>query len=143
MKDTGLAIRNAYYNLLNGNLTYNSKNVPVYKDDPIATPPDNYVVITEVIEGQDNNNQKFVNELQVTLDITTKQYKTIDRSICENIANQIVNLVKPTTSTQGIDTTDFQVMNVNRGSGTYLNELDGDYHIVRKILIFNQTLIEK
>lgn len=143
MKDPGNAILSAYYNVLNGNITYNGKNVPVYKSDPIGTLPDNYIVLTNIIEGQSNNNQKFSNDMSIDIDIITTQYKTITNTIADNISNQIVNLITPTTSSFTLTDTDFQFIVVRRERATYLNELDGDYHIIRKILTFNQILIEK
>lgn len=141
MKNAGKAIRNAYKTILTG-ITYNGKSVPIYDDVPIGTLTDNYIQILDITEVSDDNNQKFVTDSVVTVDVITKQYKIVDRDVVDEIAEDVCNAIQPNVA-GALTNTDFQIINVTRDGFNYLSDLDGDYHITRKILRFKQTLIEK
>jgi len=78
MLDTSNAVRQAYITALNGNITYDGNNVPVYGNIPFKTPPKKYVIISDIREVQDLNNNAFFNNVVVTLDIFAEQYMTND-----------------------------------------------------------------
>jgi hypothetical protein len=90
MLDTSNAVRQAYITALNGNITYDSVNVPVYGNIPFKTPPKKYVIISDIREVQDLNNNAFFNNVVVTLDIFAEQYMTNDNGVVDNIASQIM-----------------------------------------------------
>lgn len=142
MKNAGKAIRTAYYNALNG-ITYNSNTVTVYDDLPIGTLPDQYVYINDITEAGTDNNQQFVSDVVVTLDVVVRQYKKVDRDTVDGIAEVVCNTLLPTVTGLVLTETNFQIINLLRDGFQYLNDYDGDYHIVRKIMRFRQTLIEK
>lgn len=143
MLDCSNNIRAAYLTKLNGNITYNSLNVPVYGDDSFETTPQNYVVITEIAESADNNNQKFVNNVIVTIDIFSEQYMKRDNSIVDNISSQILNLLIPSTAVQDIGDTYFQIFPLSRDSSRYLALQDGNNYVARKIITINNLVNQK
>lgn len=129
--------------ILNGNISYNGQNVPVYGDDTFETVPQNYVIIGDITESANNNNQQFVTEADVVIDIFSEQYMTRDNSIVDNIANQILTLLIPTTGIKDIGDNDFQIFAKARTSSRYLAVNDGQNYIARKILIINNSIIQK
>lgn len=143
MKDCSNNIRVKYLALLNGNITYNGKNVPVYGNDTFETMPENYVIIGDITETADNNNQLFVSGADVVIDIFSEQYMTRNNSIVDNIANQILTLLIPTTGVQDIGDTDFQIFATARTSSRYSTMQEGNNYINRKILIINNSIIQK
>ena len=143
MKDCSNNIRVKYLAILNGNITYNGKNVPVYGNDSFSTVPENYVIIGDITETADNNNQLFVSGADVVIDIFSEQYMTRNNSIVDNIANQILTLLIPTTDVQDIGDTDFQIFATARTSSRYLTMQEGNNYINRKILIINNSIIQK
>ena len=143
MKDCSNNIRVKYLALLNGNITYNGKNVPVYGNDSFETMPENYVIIGDITETADNNNQLFVSGADVVIDIFSEQYMTRNNSIVDNIANQILTLLIPTTGVQDIGDADFQIFATARTSSRYLTMQEGNNYINRKILIINNSIIQK
>lgn len=143
MKDCSNNIRVKYLALLNGNITYNGKNVPVYGNDSFTTVPENYVIIGDITETADNNNQLFVSGADVVIDIFSEQYMTRNNSIVDNIANQILTLLIPTTGVQDIGDADFQIFATARTSSRYLTMQEGNNYINRKILIINNSIIQK
>lgn len=143
MLDCSNNIRTAYLNKLNGFITYNNVNVPVYGDDSFATTPENYVIISDISETSDNNNQVFINNVNVTIDIYSEQYLKRDNSIVDNISNQILNLLIPNTSIQDIGDQYFQIFPTSRDSSRYLTMEGGNNYIVRKILTINNFVNQK
>jgi len=143
MKDCSNSLRTAYVNKLNGFITYNGINVPVYGNDSFKTPPKNYVIISDIIESPQNTNQSFTSSADVTIDIYSEQYLTRDNAVVDNIANQILTLLIPTTGIPDIGDTDFQIFAMSRGSSRYMTMTDGQNYIVRKILIINNLVNQK
>jgi hypothetical protein len=143
MLDCSNNIRTAYLNVLNGNITYNGKNVPVYGDDSFQTPPQNYVIITDIVETADNNNQNFTTNSVISIDIFSEQYLKRDNSIVDNISNQILNILMPTTELQDIGDTYFQIFPIERSSSRYLTLNEGNNYIVRKIITINNLVNQK
>jgi uncharacterized protein YoxC len=143
MKDCSNNVRTAYLNKLNGFISYNGKNVPVYGDDSFKTPPQNYVIIGDIIESAQNTNQSFTSNVDVTIDIFSEQYLKRDNSIVDNIANQILTLLIPTTGIADIGDSDFQIHAMARTSSRYLAIDNGQNYIARKILIINNLVNQK
>jgi uncharacterized protein YoxC len=143
MKDCSNNIRTAYLNKLNGYITYNGKNVPVYGDDSFKTPPQNYVIIGEILESAQNTNQSFTSNVDVTIDIFSEQYMKRDNAIVDDIANQILTLLIPTTGIADIGDSSFQIHAMARTSSRYLAIDTGNKYIARKILIINNLVNQK
>jgi uncharacterized protein YoxC len=143
MKDCSNNIRVQYLSKLSGNITYGGKSVPVYGTDSFQTVPQNYVIIGDITETADNNNQLFVTEADVVIDIFSEQYMTRNNSIIDDIADQILTLLIPTTGVQDIGDAEFQIYAKARTSSRYLTMQEGNNFINRKILIINNSIIQK
>lgn len=141
MKDPGKSIRTAFASALSG-ITYDGKAITSYGALPIVTLPDNYIYINSMTHSQIGNNNLFIHDSSVTIDIVTKQYKQLDYSIAEGIAGEVMNAIKAFPFSTLTDN-DFQFMMPVMSSGTYLVEQDGSAWLVRKVLTFDVTLIEK
>ena len=129
--------------ILNGNITYGGKNVPVYGTDVFETVPQNYIIIGDITESADNNNQLFVSGADVVIDIFSEQYMIRNNSIIDDIADQILTLLIPTTGVQDIGDNEFQIYATARTSSRYLTMQEGNNFINRKILIINNSIIQK
>jgi hypothetical protein len=143
MKDCSNNIRVRYLAILNGNITYGGKNVPVYGTDVFETVPQNYIIIGDITESADNNNQLFVSGADVVIDIFSEQYMIRNNSIIDDIADQILTLLIPTTGVQDIGDNEFQIYATARTSSRYLTMQEGNNFINRKILIINNSIIQK
>ena len=143
MLDCSNSVRTAYLTKLNGFITYNGKNIPVYGDDSFQTPPQNYVVIGDITESAQNTNQSFTSTVDVVIDIFSEQYMTRDNSIVDNIANQILTLLIPSTGIQDIGDASFQIHAMSRTSSRYLTLQNGQNYIARKILTINNLVNQK
>lgn len=143
MKDCSNNIRVQYLSKLSGNITYGGKSVPVYGTDTFQTVPQNYVIIGDITETADNNNQLFITEADVVINIFSEQYMTRNNSIIDDIADQILTLLIPTTGVQDIGDAEFQIYAKARTSSRYLTMQEGNNFINRKILIINNSIIQK
>ena len=143
MKDCSNNIRVQYLSKLSGNITYGGKTVPVYGTDSFQTVPQNYIIIGDITETADNNNQLFMTEADVVIDIFSEQYMTRNNSIIDDIADQILTLLIPTTGVQDMGDAEFQIYATARTSSRYLTMQEGNNFINRKILIINNSIIQK
>lgn len=142
MKNASKAIVSAYYTALNGNISYGGNNVPVYRNVPIQTMPDNFIEIVDVNEVNDPNDHKWIRECILTLEVVSTQYQYQDYVVVDEISEDVQQIIISTIGGSLTDT-NFQIGHIQVESSRYLNEKDGDRYITRKILQFNQTLIQK
>lgn len=143
MLDCANSVRTLYIAQLNGNITYNGKNVPVYGQTPFGTTPQYYVVIGDISEVGRNTNHNFGNDVEVTIDIFAQQYRVYDNSVVDNITSQVLNLLIPDTNVNGFSDANFEVYPMSRTSSTYLPLYDGDNFVARKIITINNLVNQK
>jgi hypothetical protein len=143
MLDCSNNVRTIYVNALNGNLSYNGKDVPVYGQNPFRTMPQNYVIISSITEVASNTNNSFGNVVNVVIEINSEQYRIYDNSIVDNIASQILNILIPDTQVDGFDDTYFEVFPTARTLSTYLPVINGDNFIARKIITISNLVNQK
>jgi len=143
MKDSSNSVRTIYVNALNGNLSYNGQNVPVYGQDPFRTLPKNYVIISSITENAANTNNSFQNIVSVDIDIFSEQYRINDPALVDNIAGQILNILIPNPGIIGFSDTDFIVYPLARINSVYLPLQNGDDFVARKIITINNLVNQK
>ena len=143
MKDCSNNIRTIYVNALNGNLSYNGKDVPVYGQTPFRTLPQNYVIISSITENANNTNDSFQNTVNVDIDIFSEQYRVNDLSVVDNIASQILNILIPDTHIDGFSDSDFIIYPTSRTNSVYLPLYNGDNYVARKIITINNLVNQK
>jgi len=141
MKNPGKALREAYMAALAG-LQYDGKSIMVYEFLPLETLPDNYVYINGMATSQVGNNHAFIHDATIIIDIVTKQYKKLDYDVVDGIAQAVFDklLTYPYST---IANSDFGFMNPQVQSDQYLIEPDGSTWLVRKVITFTQSIIEK
>ena len=143
MKDCSNNVRTIYVNALNGNITWNSRNVPIYGSSPFNTPPEQYAIITNITEVADNTNNSFSNIVEVTIEVYSEQNKNNNMGQVDSISNQILNILIPDTQIDGFDDADFEIFPMARTSSTYSQLWDGDNYLSRKILIIRNLVNQK
>ena len=143
MRDCSNNVRVIYVNALNGNLSYNGKDVPVYGQTPFRTTPQNYVIISSISESAANTNNSFGNEVDVVIDIFSEQYRVYDNAVVDDIANQILQILIPDTGVDGFDDTHFEVFPMARVSSSYLPLQNGDNFVARKLITISNLVNEK
>lgn len=143
MLDCTNNIRQCYLNLLEGNVIYNGTTIKVYGQEPFTTAPNNYILLGSITEVADNNNQKFVTDADIDINIIVEQYRRPDLSVVDAISSLVLNLVLPSTGIQDVGDANFQIFPLSRISSRYLPLDNGDLYISRKILTINNSVIQK
>jgi hypothetical protein len=141
MKDIGATIRTVYTSLL-GAITYAGQAVPFYTAEPFETTPNFFIVLQNIEQSEENNDQRWVSNATVTLDVITKQNMANSRDAVDNIAGQILTALLPNTYVDR-STADHQVMIRSVTSPGYVGSQNGSVRIQRKILIIDNHLIQK
>lgn len=146
MKDPVKYLKDAYYTLLNGNVTYNGSPISVYDEEANPSAGDYYIIVSTVTNTNQAVKTKFFTDLEIVIDVVTLiNYQMIkEKEIVDVICGKIMNLVLPTKETTGIaDTPDFQAISVRCESGNHLPVADtGTKKVVRRVLRFSQTIVE-
>lgn len=131
----------AYYQCLNGNITYGGQDVNVYNVAVDSTDRFHYVLIRPESESDSSNKHSFVTNPVVVIDIMTVHDGGIDASVVEDIDDQIRQLIFTARNTVGIViTADFQLLNVIARNSNYLDGFDGTRHEFRKITRFENRV---
>ena len=143
MLDCTNNIRQCYINLLEGNVIYNGKAITVYGQTPFVTTPNIYILLGSVTESADNNNQLFITDADIDINIIVEQYRRPDLSVVDAISSLVLNLILPSTGIQDVGDADFQIYPLSRISSRYLPMEDGDVYYSRKILTINNSVIQK
>lgn len=143
MLDCTNNIRQCYVNLLEGNVIYNGKTVAVYGQTPFVTTPNIYILLGSVNESADNNNQRFITDADIDINIIVEQYRRPDLSVVDAISSLVLNLILPSTGIQDVGDANFQIFPLSRISSRYLPMEDGDVYYSRKILTINNSVIQK
>lgn len=144
MLDTSNAIRSAYLSKLNGNLSIDGRNVVVYGQTPFETPGEQYAIISSVTETPtDENNDKFITQVDVNIDIFVEQYKFYDNSKVDDISNQILNILIPTNTMSDIGNANFEIYVIRRSASRYLPLESGQNFVSRKIITLRNFVKQK
>ncbi|CAB4140246.1 hypothetical protein UFOVP402_15 [uncultured Caudovirales phage] len=134
----------AWYQLLNGNVTYSSAVVPVYLEDAPADETSHYILLTAEGLTDDSDNSQFRYAATVVVDVVTVHKSNVRRSIADDISLQIHNLVFPVKNVSALPVqAGIQVLNVKQDTSTYLYEDDGVSKYYRHVIRFTQTIIKQ
>jgi hypothetical protein len=129
MKNVTGKIMNAWYELLNGNIS-----VPVYRTDAPPTEEGNYLLLRAESDSDNSNNHSFVTNPVIITEVITKFSARIDDGLAGEIDDEVGTLVKPTSATHALPVQDdIQIVDVRRSNATYINEDDGTFRYHRLI----------
>jgi hypothetical protein len=147
MKDPVKFIKDAYFNALDGNITYNGSTIPVYDEEADETGGDYYIIISTITDADFPNKGKFMNDVEVLIDVVSQNNWRVDlvKQIVDSITAKILNVIIPSIGTTSlIEDADFQIVDVRKASTQHVPVIDtGTKKIVRRLTRFTQLIIEK
>jgi len=147
MKDPIKFIKSAYYTALDGAITYNGSTIPVYDEEADETGGDYYIVISTIVDADLPNKGKFMNEVEVLIDVVSQNNWRVDlvKQIVDAITAKVLNTIIPSINTNSLaDNADFQIVDVRKSASQHVPILDtGTKKIVRRLTRFTQIIIEK
>lgn len=143
MKDINKPIRLAFFDLLNGNLNYDGENVPV-SDEKLNETANYYVLLTNQSSTPDETKQSFDREASITIDIVTKTPDSVTKDIADDIAHQILTLLRPTPNTHALPTpATWQFLNLRLTDDRYLPFSIGQTDsVMRRIMQFSFRVVQ-
>jgi len=147
MKDPVKFIKEAYFNALDGVITYNGSTIPVYDEEADETGGDYYILISTITDADFPNKGKFMNDVEVLIDVVSQNNWRVDlvKQIVDSITAKILNVIIPSVgATSLIENADFQIVDVRKASTQHVPIIDtGTKKIVRRLTRFTQLIIEK
>ena len=147
MKDPVKFIKDAYFNALDGNITYNGSTIPVYDEEADETGGDYYIIISTITDADFPNKGKFMNDVEVLIDVVSQNNWRVDlvKEIVDSITGKIMAAIIPSIGTTLlIENADFQIVDVRKASTQHVPVIDtGTKKIVRRLTRFTQLIIEK
>jgi hypothetical protein len=137
-------IRKAYFDLLEGNVTYNSITVPVYDELNEDYEGLMYIVLGTQNDNDSSNKHSFTSDHVITIDIVTRFITSARKLPSEDISGQIKNLVLPTPSTCGlISPSGLQITAVKKLDDISIPVEQFDtWKVVRKILRYTHKCVQ-
>lgn len=141
MRDFNQPLRTALYQLLNGQLTYEATDVPVFDGKVKKGSDNNYYVLIGNTSSIDNSTfGNWSRKMQTIVDIVTKTTDTATTDIADNIAGQVLALLMPDPSSNGLSQGNFQYLNVFLVADRYLElQLNPTTIMLRRLLTISIT----
>lgn len=136
MKNVMDQILDSWFELLNGNITYNGSPVPVYPGDPANAYYGHHIILRGESETDNSNKTSFVTKPVVVVDIVTVHPVSINKSVVNNIDDQVRQLLFPARQHDLPALDGLQITVVIPQSANYLEDDDGVRRYHRKITRF-------
>lgn len=95
MKDVKADLQEAYYSLLNTNVSYSGSNVSVYDVMNIPEDPDYpHILITDYTQIDDSDKSSFGEEITVDLEVIDRSVQRASRAGLFSVINQIKQIIR-------------------------------------------------
>jgi hypothetical protein len=143
MKDASHIIRKKVYDALNGNITLNSQNVPIYNVVP-SSANEPYILISSISNLIfDNIKDTYLNNIQTQIEIVTAFDTNTGGQLDANLAmNQITQELISRNTFFDLSSDDFNCISAQNDGITYITEDTETQTIYRGILTFS-NLVEQ
>lgn len=144
MIDSMKPLRLGIYAVINGQLTYDSADVPVY-DEKVFTGsvPALYVLLSTQQENPagEENDCMFIRDSFIDIEIIRTTRSEVSKDTIDDVSDQIYQLLIPSHQTAGFTVTGFNISNPRLVSAiTRELEISATESILRKICKFAVTL---
>lgn len=138
MIDVKQGVRTAFFNALNGNLTYQATPVPISDEVEVTGNAALYVLIGYQSGVQKNTFDGFASEESLVLDIISKTTDLGAKEPLDQVAGQILAIICPSRPINGLGRQGgIQIINVRLDDDRYLSlSLNASNTMVRRLLTF-------
>jgi hypothetical protein len=136
MRNPAPYLRKTLFTLLDGNVTYDGATVPVVESGSGDLVP-YQIFIGEYSDGDRSNKHGFEADASQVVEVVGEQGTAVKKHVDE-IGDLVMNIIHPTTQSNLLSSTDFNVCVQGRPSINHVIENSGDgTYIVRLILRYN------
>lgn len=146
MRDTQKILRMAVYQVLNGNLSYDGNNVPVFDEKRKLSSTDNlFVILGTQRETDDNTDDAFITDSSIDIEIQHRTEFEVSKDAIDDVSNQILQIILPTPQTSGFPVQNlFQIQLVRRSSTISRNfSLTDSQSVVAKIITITCKIVQQ
>ena len=146
MKDTQAILRHAVFAVLNGQLSYNSVNVPVYDEKRKAGATDNlFVILGTQQESDDDTSDAFITDSSIDIEIQHRTAFEVSKDAIDEVGNQILQILMPTPQTDGFQVQNLFLITCVRRSSTISRNfsLTDSNSIVAKIITITCKIVQQ
>jgi len=142
--ETAHHIRKAYFDLLDGNVTLNAVEVPVYDELNEDYEGEAYIVLGTQTDNDSSNKHAFTSDHVITIDIVTRFVTSARKYPSEVISGQVKALVLPTPSTCAlVSPSGLQITAVKKLDDISIPiEQFDTWKVVRKILRYTHKCVQ-
>lgn len=144
MRDAGTALRKGYSDALNGFITVDGNNFPLYYGKiPSNISTDFFGIIQEISVRPRKIMHTFIADAKVYIDIIKRVSTDVSMEDVEAASDQILQIVKPTAQTTGISiAAPFKLINVSvdNNDDNKPVAVDSAKFVVSKSLVFNNIV---
>ena len=145
MIDVQKKIRDAFFQSLDGQLTYDGSPVPIV-DEKLEDSENNtmYVIMSTQTTVQDVIFSHFDHETTMLLDIVHKTQDFVTKDGIDEVAQQIFDILLPTVTTNGLTAqSGVQITNLQIESDQYFPmQLSATGSVMRRLIRFRQLIHE-
>lgn len=141
MKDPSFVVRKGLFDVLNGNISYDGSNVPVYNVVPDdADYP--YIIIYSVSTDQiEDNKSNYIIDVDTRLEVVTRFSSSSGGQLQANkIINSITQLIILKTGLLDLSSNNFNVYSQTNNGISYLTEDLPDHTYYRGVLSMSVKL---
>ena len=143
MTEPGKYARKAFFQALDGVLSYQGKAVPVYDTFSDEDNGAHQVMLTNQTSTDTSDKYSFAWDCTLVIDVVTRTKGTGNKSIADNISEQITNIIQPDRKTIGLTIDNpFQLLNLQLQSTRYLEEQTPSRYMVRKLLTYSFRIVQ-
>tara|TARA_R100000700_G_C3111047_1_gene104034 strand:+ start:97 stop:531 length:435 start_codon:yes stop_codon:yes gene_type:complete len=141
MKDPSFVVRKGLFDVLNGNITYDSSNVPVYNVVPDnATYP--YIIIYSLSSTDiEQNKEHYITDVETRLEVVTRFSSSSGGQLQANqIINSISQLIILKSGLLNLSSDNYNVYSQTNNGISYLTEDLPDHTYYRGVLSMSVKL---
>lgn len=142
MKDLSSVLRTAYYSRLNGNLTYNSSNVPVYDrvSNTVSYP---FVLLGEFRDTDDSDKTFYAHNCTQEVEVITAfDGNHGGKKASDNISDQIIERIRTRSSGYMVLNSSFNMTTTTLDETFTLTEEAGEHIVYRRVIRFRHLVDE-
>lgn len=139
-------LRMAVYNLLNGNISYNGQNVPVYDEKRRVGDTDNlFIILGTQQESDDDTSDTFITDSSIDIEIQHRTDYEVSKDAIDEVSNQVLDLILPTPQTNGFAVQNLALIQCVRRSRSVSRNfsLTDSQSVVAKIVTITCKIIQQ
>lgn len=145
MNDAGQAVRKGFFSALNNQVTIEGSPIPIVDEklDLNITEHDLYMLIGGQVSTAVNTKSTWGKEVDLNITVVNRRKATNSKTIIENIADQVLQILFPTRTTFGLTIeAPFKLSYVKYVSDSYQFEKLADGWQISKAMIFKTRITQ-